>query len=291
MNIEGYTPDLPSEGWAHVRRFVLDIVDATSSDLSYPLPSLINAVAHHVDWCVNVGGLKMAREELFRREVIGAAVAMMPTRSPSTRGRRRSLLLRVGEALGVIPVPVELTPLAAATPTTPYTTNEVAQLETWARLQRNAETARSARVLIALGVGAGLPTRELGGVRAVDILDDGTRVRVVGAAARIVPVADDWADELNELSTLAPEGSTLLFHPGVARSKNFVTIFVSRCIGAGIRPTTQRMRSTWLVNRLAEGTPMQDLLYAAGLKSMDALTRYQRFLPSPSEAGHEGTRR
>ncbi|WP_262002337.1 hypothetical protein [Microbacterium sp. Mcb102] len=279
MNTDSYVPDLPEAEWGDVRVFVLSVVDDVKSAVPYPLASLVNAVAHHVDWAVNVAGYEMTRELLFSRDLIAAAVTMMPTTSPSTKGRRRSLLFRVGEALRVLPTFTPLTPLSAATPTTPYNELDIRTLRTWAHLQRSDQNSRSARALIALGLGAGLPTRDIGAVTAASISMYGDVVHVSG---RDVPVRPRWHAELAELGATASARDAWLFQPHIARSKNFVTLFVNRTIGAGVRPSTQRMRSTWLVQALADGVPMQNLLSSAGLQSMDALTRYQRFLPAPS---------
>ena len=281
---ETYRPRLPDGDWVGIRPFVLSVVSDVESSLPYPSASILNAVTHHVDWCVNTVGLDQDRKDLFRRDVIGAAVAMMPTRQGSTRGRRRSLLLRVGEALGTIPVPPALPPLAAATPSAPYTPNEVDEVVRWA-LSQSERDGPSALALVALGLGAGLPTRDVAKVRARDVRADGEAIYLDD---RVVPVLDDWVDDLGTLARKASTREEPLFRPGVAWSKNVVTVFVSRSLGSGMRPSTQRMRATWLVHHLGSGTPMQDLLSAAGLQSMDALVRYERFLP-PSSTAHEDT--
>lgn len=285
-----YVADLPEEDWADIRGFVLAETAAALPRLSYAPAVILGAVAHHVDWCVNVAGLPMSREAVFRRDVIGAAAAVMPTTHSSSRGRRRSLLLRVGEALDVIPTPAPLPPLSAASPSAPYGGPEVEEVVRWS-LTQEGTGGRSARALVALGLGAGLPTRELAAIRASDVIEDGGVLRVGGESSRAINLCDPWAEELALLSSLAEDQDAPLFRPGVAWQKNIVTNFVANSIGAGIRPTTSRLRSTWLVQLLATGTPMQDLLSAAGLQSMDALVRYERFLPAPSPAPLPGTTR
>lgn len=279
-----YEPLLPAKDWTLIRPFVLCVVTDVEPVLPYPRAAIINAVTHHVDWCVSTAGLPQSRDDLFRRDVIGAAVAMMPTRQSSTRGRRRSILLRVGEALGTIPVPPPLPPLAAASPSAPYTANEIDEVFRWANIQSEKDLP-SSLALVSLGLGAGLPTRDLAGVRGRDVAEDGAFVQLKD---RRVPVIEDWPEELAELARRAADRNTTLFRPGVAWSKNVVTVFVARSFGSGMRPSTQRMRATWLVHHLSIGTPMQDLLSAAGLQSMDALVRYERFLP-PSSTAHEDT--
>ena len=98
----------------------------------------------------------------------------------------------------------------------------------------------------------------------------------------------EWTEELRVVALQVTDKDATLFRPHVAWSKNIVTVFVGRSLGSGLRPSTQRMRATWLVGHLSAGIPMQDLLSAAGLQSMDALVRYERFLP-PSSTAHEDT--
>ena len=284
-SISDYVPDLPSDDWLAIRDFVVLAAREAIPQLTYPDASVVNAIAHHVDWCVNVAGYSMTRETVFRRDVIGAAASMIPTTHSSSRGRRRSLMLRVGEVLGVIPRATPLSPLAAASPSAPYTNAEAYEVARWAVSQHDGRQL-SARALVALGLGAGLPSREICAVRAMDILHTGAAVRV---GDRLTPIIDEWHEELAEIATLAMTGEALLFRPDVAWHKNIISNFVSTSMPDGIPPSVQRMRSTWLVEHLTAGTPMQDLLAAAGLQSMDALVRYERFLPPPSPIAHAGT--
>lgn len=282
-----YVPDLPDDDWQNIRAFVVQAAQDAVPHLTYPEASVVNAIAHHVDWCVNVAGYALAREVVFRRDIIAAGTAMMYTTQSSTRGRRRSLMLRVGEALSIIPRVPQLTPLSAAVPSAPYTLDEIDGISRWA-LEQLDHKILPARVIVALGLGAGLPPRDLWLVRPSDVLSSGQAIQL---ADRTVPVSVDWQDELNELVSLSANPSAPLFRPTIAGSKNMVTNFVASCADNGMRPSVQRMRATWLVEHLATGTPMQDLLAAAGLQSMDALVRYERFLPPPSPVVREGMSR
>lgn len=285
---EDYEPLLPTIAWDRIADFVREVVDEVADRIPYTSAAVLNAVAYHVDWCVNLAGFALDRDDIFCREVIGAAVAAMPTTHSSSKGRRRSILFRVGETLGTIPIPPPLPTLAAAAATAPYYASEIDQIRLWAMTQDSRDES-SARALIALGLGAGLPTRDIGRVRAVDILDGGALVRIAGPDARLVPVSDRWGDELADLAAQAEIPTAPLFRPGVAWSKNVVTVFVARSLQTGMRPSTQRMRATWLVQRLLVGTPMQDLLSAAGLASMDALVRYEKFLPPAAPPARTNT--
>lgn len=280
MEVHDYDPDLPAVDWAHVQPFVLAVVQEVTAELPYPPAATMNAVAHHVDWCVNEARLPLDREALFRRDIIGYAVDRMPTTSPSTKGRRRSLLLRVAEQLGVESPPAPLTPLAAAQPSQPYRPEEIAELCGWAEYQATTVRRVSALALISLGLGAGLPTRDLCAVRATDVQVDGRVVTVHGARPRSIPIGPVWAPLLEEVHHEADSPEAPLFRPGARWHANIVTVFVDRSSGIGVRPTTQRMRATWIVEQLTVGVPMHTLLHRAGVTSMDALVRYEKYLPS-----------
>lgn len=276
-----YRPELPTEEWEPIARFTQKVVREVAPLVRYTEPDLLTAVSHHVHWCHLISGLPLKRKVLFRRDVIGAAVAMLAVHTEATMARRRSLLFRVGEALEVIPRPVPLPKLPGAPSSAPYSDREIDTLRLWAYWVQPS-FQRPAQTLLALGLGAGLSTVELCGVTAADVLRDGLLVRVrAGSTPRLVPVLEEWVEDL----VVAAEGSTApedtVFLPGVRFHKNIVLNFVDRAHGEA-RVSTQRMRTTWLVHHLRAGTPMQDLLAAAGLASMDALVRYERFLPPPS---------
>ncbi|TDL45284.1 hypothetical protein [Microbacterium oleivorans] len=286
--MDSYDPRLPLVAWDRISDFVRQVTTEITGQVPYTDSAVLNAVAYHVDWCVNLAGFTLDRDDIFCREVIGAAVAAMPTAHSSSKGRRRSILFRVGETLGAIPVPPPLPPLAAAAATAPYSASEVDQLRLWAATQGSRDEP-SARALVALGLGAGLATRDIGRVSANNITDHGALVQITGPEARFVPVSDPWGDELADLAAQAEIPNAPLFRPGVAWSKNVITVFVARSARTGMRPSTQRMRATWLVQHLMVGTPMQDLLSAAGLTSMDALVRYEKFLPPAAPPARTNT--
>ncbi|MER7797483.1 hypothetical protein [Microbacterium sp. NPDC096154] len=284
-----YVPRLDPAVWADIESFVVASVDAVEPLVAYSRETLLTALAHHVGWVRMHLGPTLDASHVYSRIMIGASVAAMKPATASTMGRRRSILLRVSEALGIVDRPSTLPQLAASSGTTPYSEVERARLRTWAHLQGKAETRASLRALLALGFGAGLLTRELCEVRACDVAVEGCAVRVLGERARIVPVAAVWRKELAELAAGAPDAEDSLFRRGVAYTKNTVVDLVRRAQG-GSTVTTQRMRASWIVDRLVEGTPMQELVTAAGVRSLDAFVRYEQYLPRPAEIRFEQAR-
>lgn len=264
---------------ADALRFAESVVDDVARRLSYRRADLLTAVQHHLRWAHVVSGLPLQREFLFRKDVIAVAVQQLPMRSEASLGRRRAVLLRVAEELGV--VERSLPPLYGSEPSAPYTGLEVAELRLWAAVQRESRR-RDAWALLALGVGAGLAASEVCAVNARDITEDGARVHVFGPRERVVPVDEEWTVTLAEL--VAGPDCGPLFVPGVRWYKNKIGDFVRVTHGDQLRPMPQRMRATWLVRRMAEGMPVQDLKYAAGIRSLGALARFERYLPAPSVA-------
>ncbi|WP_417540980.1 hypothetical protein [Microbacterium maritypicum] len=145
MNVDDYTPDLPEEDWRRVEQFVRVLVRDALPHVPDSPAAVTNAVARHVDWCVNVAGFRQEASALFRRDVIAYAVDLMPTSSPSTRGRQRALLLRIGEHLGFVEALPTLTPLSAAQPSRPYTAGEVDELFGWAEYQSSPTSGPGTR--------------------------------------------------------------------------------------------------------------------------------------------------
>lgn len=266
------------------RRFAALVVDDVSRRVPYRHENLLTAVQHHVRWAHVVSGLPLEREFLFRRDVIAVAVQQLPMKSDASLGRRRAILLRVAEALGVSER--AMPPLYGSEPSAPYAAQEIAELRVWSAVQQESRR-ESARVLLALGIGAGLTSSELCGVTASDISSDASWIEVSGPRARSVHVEAEWRDALSGALhiTDAP-----IFQPSVRWCPNKISDFVRSTRGDQLRPKPQRMRATWLLQRMTDGIPVQDLLYAAGVKSLDALARFERFLPAPAAVPSSGNR-
>lgn len=265
------------------RRFAVDVVEDVRRVLSYRGDTLLAAVQHHVRWAHVVSGLPLERDFLFRRDVIAVAVQQLPMRSDASLGRRRAILLRVAEALGV--TERAMPPLYGSEPSAPYTAHDIADLRLWAAVQQESRRT-SAGVLLALGIGAGLTSSELCAVTSNNISEDGAWVAVPGSRARTVQVGEEWRDAL--IAARHDEGGAV-FQPGVRWYANKISDFVRSTRGDQLRPKPQRMRSTWLVQQMQSGIPVQDLLFAAGVKSLDALARFERFLPAPAAAPWPGS--
>jgi integrase len=234
-------------------------------------------------------GIPPGREFLLDYDVIEAfCVTGLPCRASSTRGTYRSALYRL--AMPVHGAPGQrATPFAGAEAPPPYSPAERAELAAMAAAQRDPAKRSSALAVVVFGVGAGLRPGELVSLRGCDVIRHGRRVsvHVSGPAARVVPVAADYAGRAAGLA--AGAGNAHLFRPGPADRgyKNFVTNFARTLAAdpAAPRLGLGRCRSSFICDHLAAGTPVAELLAITGICQAESLARYARHVDgAPAKA-------
>lgn len=284
LTIESYTPDLPEAHWAEIATFVRESVNACEQKTPYTARELLVASARHVHWCWQTAGLPLDRDVVFRREVIAEYVAHgCQQMSPASAGNRRSQLLRMSELLlGPQHRTSRLASLPPPDPTSPYTASEVIALRSWADGQKTTYRRVNCHVLLALGMGAGLSASEVTAVQAqhVHADEDGVLIEVTGARPRVVPVLAEWEQVLVQVASSAMRPDLFLFRPTREKThRNLIGNFVDKTSPGRVRANAQRMRSTWIVTHLSAGTPVTALVEAAGVDSLEALTRFLRFVP------------
>ncbi|UWD79221.1 hypothetical protein [Curtobacterium flaccumfaciens] len=273
-----YHPHIDPNHWAAIRDFVHTIVQRANGKVTYGQKVLQWAVSEFALWAWQDAGLPLEAEDLFDRTVISYYVQVgCGHLTAAARGNRRSVLLRIAELLDLIG-PSKLPPLPPSDPSKPYTRKEAVSIISWARAQSTSDRRRNAHVLVALGLGAGLSAQEIIGLRGHDIIRAGSDIDIsVGSGrTRAVPMLHEFVD-------LVPDDDARLadayaFRPGrTVEYVNAISNFVARGHSGGMKPTTQRMRATWIVRHLDAGTPLPALVQAAGLESLDALARFERF--------------
>lgn len=162
----------------------------------------------------------------------------------------------------------------------PYSQGEVAVLASWSQAQGTRRRRLDATALLAMGLGAGLATREILAVRNrdVEVWPQNLYVNVTGARERIVPVRPQWHRLLTRVLEDA-DPVALIFRPGrKGASEGQVTDFLLRSRASlDVRPI--RMRTTWLLEHLAIGTPPSELLQISGLRTLAALDKIAVFTP------------
>lgn len=289
-SIEHFTPDIPERYWAVIGSFVRAAVADAQPSTVYSAHDLLSTTARHVLWCWQTAGLELGRKIVFERWVIEEYIMKgCPTLSPASRGNRRSQLLRISEALlGPDIAPGRLTPLPASDPVRPYSPSEIVALRSWAEGQSTPTRRRDAATLLALGAGAGLAVEDIAGLTAgmVTVDDMGVLLAVPGRRSRLAPVLAEWEPPLIEAARSIPSDRLLFGEVRRTGNKNFVSNFVNKSSGVGPKPSVQRLRATWLVHHLTARSAVVPFMAAAGVGSLEALTRYLRYVPDtdPAEA-------
>jgi integrase len=286
QRIDRYAPQVDARTWDRISGFVRSAVHDAEPSTVYDASSLLSSVSGFVGWADQTGH-SLNRTALFDRWLIEEYIANgCPTLSSASRGNRRSHLFRVAEVLlgpsfaGPKPVP-----LLPSDPVRPYTATELEMLKRWANGQPRENNKADATVLLALGVGAGLAVEDLLRIKQQDLTEDndGVLVTVVGGRRpRQVPVLHMWTYDLSPMIAgfSALTANEFVFRPRrKVGSKNSVTNFVARTTNAGVRVSSQRLRATWIVTHLTAGTPVVPLMQVAGVDSLEALTRYVRYVP------------
>ncbi|TFC16538.1 tyrosine-type recombinase/integrase [Cryobacterium glucosi] len=267
--------------WDVIGEFVSAAVTDTSAATGRDERSLYPAIVAFVLWCWQSRGTPLDRKRMFRRSVVEEFIHLAMTRyTKGSRATHRATLWLTIETLNPDDLNRSRRPISRSAPTKPYSSTEVAQLYSWARSQGTEHRRRDAIALLALGLGAGLAAREILGVRVSDIDTRTGTIQVIvwEGRQRVVPIRADWERPLRRiLSDLQP--GDWLFRPGrVSATSGQVTDFLLRArTELDVRPS--RMRATWLLEHLRDGTPPQQLLRIAGLKNLAALDKIATFTP------------
>jgi hypothetical protein len=148
----------------------------------------------------------------------------------------------------------------------------------WTRGLPTPHMRRNARALLAIGLGAGLTSEEIQRLVGTDVrqVDDGVVVEVIGKSSRLVPVTDEWADDV--LCFAQESGKRPYFAPERKHiTRRDLIGFIERCSGDGpARFNIQRLRVTWIVHHLSRGTHLLVFEKIAGV-SAGQLVRYLPF--------------
>lgn len=277
-----YVPALPADEWESIADFVRAAVTECNLKTPYAARDLFGPLARHVHWCVFRAVLPLSREVLFRRDVISLfASTGCADLTDTTRGSYRSRLFRMAEILLPGSMPIRVEPLPPSGPAAPYSQSDVRVMVNWARHQNTDHRIQNALVLLGLGLGAGLSAAEIIHLRSRDVLvdDDGVLLQVSANRPRLVPVTAVWEEVLAEAAERVHR-DRFLFRPGrEVVTKNVISNFTAKTVDTYIRPSTQRLRVTWIVGHLEARVPINALVTASGVDSLEALTRYLHFVP------------
>lgn len=293
MDIQTYTPSGISEAqWQPIAAFVRSTTMTAQERHAgrYITKNMVAAVTILTHWATQVACLPLETSVVFHRDTIAEFIASGCERmNPNSRSSRRSMLLRVAEA--VLPEGERVTRLQAVhkdNPGRPYSEFEQRALRSWAEGQTTPARRVDCRTILALGLGAGLATPDILALRAQDIVSDDLGVLIQvdrPGSTRDVPVLWQWEDALVDLLAVRDPGEWAVGTQRTGTSSNSLNAFLSKTQPeAGKRPRMTRLRNTWLVHHLSTGTPLGPLSVAAGLETFRTIEKLLPFLPEPSRA-------
>lgn len=277
---EGFAPIKAARYWEILEPVVAAAVTATARRTGREPRALYPVATSFVLWAWQTKGLELDAARMFRRRMVEEFVHRgMDSFTRGSRATYRSVLLAIVDA--VTPPSDQPFPIPRSDPTPPYSAAEIAALRSWARAQGSAVRRTDASVLLAMGFGAGLATRELLSVRAddVDVRGDDMHILVWSGRPRLVPVLPAWQPGLREALSERDQDQWVfrVGRTGVRSAQ--VTDFLHRGHTTELDVRPARMRTTWLLTHLQAGTSPGDLLRIAGLEHLAALDRLHRFLP------------
>ena len=270
-----YRPIYALAYWEIIGPFIEDAVAEAAAATGRTPRSLFPAAVAFVLWCWQSRGTPLERPRIFRRAVVEEFVQRgMGNYLRGSKATHRATLSLMVEALNPADGMRAHRPILRSAPTRPYTPGDIAALHSWARAQGTPRRQQDAIALLALGLGAGLATREILSMRTsdLDVRNEQVFVIVWESRPRLVPVNAVWrrpllriVGQLNRQDWLFRPGRTGI-HP------RQVGDFLQRArTTLDVRPS--RMRATWLLDHFIAGTPPRELLRISGLKNLAALDK------------------
>ncbi|MBC7596682.1 MAG: hypothetical protein H7288_22620 [Kineosporiaceae bacterium] len=296
-----YLPILALPHWGVIGAFVDAAVAASLAGTGRSERDLYAAATPMVLWAWRARGIELENQTVFRRSIVEQFIHLgMPGAAPGSQATLRSTLWRMTEILNPDDIHEKHRPIGRRNPTAPYSESEIAELYSWANTQRTPGRSRNALILLVLGLGTGLATRELLEVRHSDVSLGHTLSGAPAASIvtwsdrpRVVPVRPEWTRTLHSVLADTPcaayagnadagfsgGSDRWLFRPGrTGTSDGQVTDFLTRArTHVDVRPS--RMRTTWLLLHLKENLPAAELLRISGLRNYAALDILTPLLP------------
>lgn len=178
-----YTPQgITEKDWGRIQSFVTDIAEKIVDDRAceQAIRKTLFAVSYLTDFFANRHFYPLTAEDILNEDSIEFFVSECLThRSPHAQATVRSQLRAIGRVVNSKwRGRAEERAYATTVKGAPYTDHEVERLRWWAESQSGEYRKQSARSYLALTLGAGLRTKEVVTLTAVDVTVDGSGVVV-----------------------------------------------------------------------------------------------------------------
>ena len=281
--IESFRPvGVDARTWNEIAHLVQDWVSQVGVTAPSELQRYLTPTALHVAWCQREA-MDLRPSLVWHYDTIESFVVNgLVGREEGTRSSYRSALRTVGEhVLGPDAAPMRQTIISRSDPEVPYSAKEFSGLLTAVRFLTTPHLRENASVLVHAGAGAGLSTSELSATVGTDFrhAHGGLEIHITyGPRPRVVPVREEFEDVLAERAEQV--GECPIFMPDRTRmSRKDVSQLLDRLKFPHLPSLTmQRLRVTWIVDRLLSGADPRAVAAAAGVGESQ-ISRYWRFLP------------
>lgn len=260
--------------WRAIAPFVRDVASRFEPMAPTTLRNYLNATTAHVGWAYT-SGLPLDVEVIFTptriEQYIQTATAHLV---PNSRGTRRASLFRVGRQVtrkvAWAPPVLEFPSRKLAAP---YTADEIAVYFQMASQQGTESRRRIAAAQLCLGLGAGLRADEYLQVGQENLVlhDEVFMMDIPGRRARKVPIHSRYAHALLEIGAEHPDEPYIGRLTGSDPSDRLDGLLSKPQYPRVRRPTTNRLRTTWLLRMLRSRCSISEILYMSGLQSTSSL--------------------
>ncbi|WP_111720306.1 hypothetical protein [Homoserinimonas sp. OAct 916] len=285
----GYRPAMKATHWVYISSFVRGMVCIAAPLTHAAAHHLLTPASAYVLWAWRDAGLPLDATVLLDRSTIEFYIRANP-RGLTARTMRsyRARLLRISRVVLPDTEPASAPAYDRESGTAPYSAAELDTLRNWALGQGTTLRRQKALLMLSLSAGAGLKSVEIAHLarRHITVDDDGILIAVHhNDSARLVPLLAIWEPWLLEALRGVDDDALVFGTTKRTHSRCLLSGFVVTTDGDA-RPTNARLRATWLVTHLQAGTPIKDLLTAAGFLKFQNLAQYLPHLTDTARADY-----
>lgn len=257
--------------WAAVRTHVIELVAAAPEASGPGVRRYLTATTRLAVHALR-NGWDLSPETLLSTQILEHLVETLPSSQATCRAMLRRLAVAHGLPTG------DGATYPRRNVSAPYKPEEVEALWRFASVLSDRRRRVSLQGLLMLGAGAGVARGDLRGVTASSLHQHARHLHVkVPSDGRCVPLAAGWTSRARQVAVERPSGQLI----GALSGRNLTDRHVS-WVGdrAGVpRLAPDRLRARWMIDRIAEGMPLTNLVAWSGMKSAAALDPYLRHVP------------
>ncbi|AWB94458.1 hypothetical protein DCE93_01220 [Agromyces badenianii] len=279
--IEEYTPHPPTADYWHlVRDFVVACVGRRAPDSIRTVRAHLTQLADYAVWLWQ-DGTPLEPVSAFDADIID----MYVRHTLRNKGKDKYYRYRVELCLtsyAELLTGVKIQRKLGTTPTVPapYRPAELRAFLNVAHSQPTPSARRDLAAALALGAGAGLMTHEMLHLKVGDVepTDFGHLIHVKGRKARSIPLRHDWISTLDPLVLDRGPDDYVAWTLRTRSDQTTLSRGLLKRV-SGKAPDLGRLRTTWIVQLLTLGLPIDRCLELARIRTLQGLKPYYDMVP------------